>query len=117
MTPEGRVKALVKRVLADYGDELDGAWPVQDGMGTPALDCVICYRGHHIEVETKAPGKKPTPRQLNTIAKKEKAGAAVFVIDGEHGCQLLYAHLECIRLGMTIDGVVSANASRLFRRD
>jgi len=94
MTPEGAVKARVKKVLAQYGEELDAFWPVQNGMGTPALDCIICYRGHHIEIETKAQGKKPTPRQEVTIAKKEKAGARVFVIDGEAGCLLLDAYLR-----------------------
>jgi len=96
MTPEGAVKARVKKVLAQYGEELDAFWPVQNGMGTPALDCIVCYRGHHIEIETKAPGKKPTPRQEITIAKKEKAGAKVFVIDGEAGCLLLDAYLRGI---------------------
>lgn len=93
MTPEGKVKAQVKKVLAKYGDELDQFWPVQNGMGSPALDCIVCYRGHHIEIETKAPGKKPTPRQLITIAKKEKAGAKVFVIDGEEACIMLDSYL------------------------
>ena len=96
MTPEGAVKARVKKVLAQYGEELDAFWPVQNGMGTPALDCIVCYRGHHIEIETKAPGKKPTPRQEITIAKKEKAGAKVFVTDGEAGCLLLDAYLRGI---------------------
>lgn len=93
MTPEGAVKAKVKKVLTKYGEELDAFWPVQNGMGTPALDCIVCYRGHHIEIETKAPGKKPTPRQLITIAQKEKAGAKVFVIDDEFGCSILNGYL------------------------
>ena len=97
MTPEGKVKAAVKKVLAKYGEELDAFWPVQNGMGTPALDCIVCYRGHHIEIETKAPGKKPTPRQLITIAKKEKAGAKVFVIDGPETVEMLEAHLDMVR--------------------
>jgi len=97
MTPEARVKNSVKKVLAKYGEELDAFWPVQNGMGTPALDCIICYCGYHIEVETKAPGKKPTPRQEITIAKKEKAGAKVFVIDGDEGCAQLDAYLSQIK--------------------
>jgi hypothetical protein len=97
VTPEGKVKAQVKKVLARYGEELDSQWYVPNGMGSPALDCIVCYRGHHIEIETKALGKLPTPRQLVTIAKKEKAGAKVFVIDGESGCVQLEIHLSCIR--------------------
>ncbi|MHB0965323.1 MAG: VRR-NUC domain-containing protein [Bellilinea sp.] len=97
MTPEGAIKAKVKKVLAKYGDELDAFWPVQNGMGSPALDCIVCYRGHHIEIETKSPGKKPTPRQLITIAKKEAAGAKVFVIDGEDGYAALDAYLQGVK--------------------
>ena len=96
MTPEGKVKALVKKVFAKYGDDLDAFWPVQNGMGTPALDCIVCYRGHHIEIETKAPGQKMTPRQIITAEKKEKAGAKVFVIDGDIGCARLDEYLQDI---------------------
>ena len=93
MTPEGAIKAKVKKVLAKYGDELDAFWPVQNGMGTPALDCIVCYRGHHIEIETKAPGKSLTPRQIITAEKKAKAGAAIYVIDGDAGCARLDEYL------------------------
>ena len=94
MTPEGAVKHQVDKLLASYGPELDSFKPVQNGMGSPALDYIICYRGHHVEVETKAPGKKPTPRQEITIAKKRMAGAKVFVIDGPEGCATLKWHLD-----------------------
>lgn len=97
MTPEGRIKDQVKKLLANYGDELDAFWPVQNGMGSPALDCIICYKGQHVEIETKAPGKKPTPRQEITIAKKRKAGSWVYVIDGHVGCEELRERLNWIR--------------------
>ena len=93
-TPEGKVKRAVKKVLAKYGDELDALWVVPSGMGSPTLDCIICYRGHHVEVETKAPGKTMTPRQIITAEKKEKAGAKVFVIDGDVGCARLDEYLR-----------------------
>jgi hypothetical protein len=83
MTPEGKVKDAVKKLLKSRGEELDQFWPVQNGMGTPALDCVVCYRGYHCEIETKAPGKHPTPRQEQTIIKITKAGSPVFVIDSD----------------------------------
>ena len=87
MTPEGKMKAAVKKALLPYRQfgELYSHWPVLNGMGEPTLDCVGCYRGHFFAIETKAPGKKPTPRQLQTIAKMEDAGAAVFVIDDVAG--------------------------------
>ena len=97
MTPEGKVKAAVDKILKSYGPELDSFKPVQNGMGSPALDYIVCYRGHHIEIETKADGKKPTPRQEVTIAKKKAAGAVVFVIDGDDGCTALDAYLQCVQ--------------------
>lgn len=83
MTPEGRVKARVKRVL----DEHHAYWfcPVQNGMGAPGLDFMhIQIKGVPVfAVETKAPGKKPTVRQERTIDSIRKAGGVVFVIDGD----------------------------------
>lgn len=80
-TPEGVVKNRVKQVLKVYG----AYWhcPVQNGMGAPSLDFVCCFKGRYFAVETKAPGKKPTPRQEITISEIEKAGGNVFVIDGD----------------------------------
>jgi hypothetical protein len=82
-TPEGIVKNEVKKILAQYA--VYAFMPVQNGMGAPALDfhCIHCAVGFCIE--TKAPGKKPTKRQLHTIASVEKAGGRCFVIDGEAG--------------------------------
>lgn len=80
MTPEGRVKAQVdrflKEALAYY------LKPVQNGMGAPALDYHGIHRGLGFVVETKAPGKHPTPRQINTLRRIAAAGGACFVIDG-----------------------------------
>lgn len=92
MTPEGRVKSKVKRILERYNKEFDDAvyahWPVQNGMGEPTLDCNGCVRilprvAVRFDIETKAPGKRPTPRQELTIERMRKAGSRVFVIDGD----------------------------------
>lgn len=82
MTPEGRIKHLVKKVL----NGIPGAyhhWPVQNGMGNPTLDCIACVRGFYVAIETKAPGKKPTPRQELTIEQIRAGGGLVFVVDTE----------------------------------
>jgi hypothetical protein len=80
-TPEGKVKEQVKRVLKKRG--VYWHCPVQNGMGAPSLDFICCFRGNFVAIETKAPGKKPTPRQLLTIADIEASGGKVFVIDGD----------------------------------
>jgi hypothetical protein len=80
-TPEGKVKAQVKKVLTKY----DAYWhcPVQNGLGAPSLDFICCIKGQYFAIETKAPGGKPTPRQEQTIEAIRKAGGKVFVIDGD----------------------------------
>ncbi|QIG66898.1 VRR-NUC endonuclease domain-containing protein [Rhizobium phage RHph_TM3_14A] len=85
-TPEGKVKAEVKKVLAQFGEHIDGFWPVPSGLGESHLDYVGCVDtpqgGRFFAIETKAPGKKPTPRQALRIENVKKAGGVVFVIDG-----------------------------------
>jgi len=80
-TPEGKVKAKVKRILKKY--DCYQFWPVQTGYGAPTLDCIACANGHFIGIETKAPGKHPTPRQQLTIDDMKSAAATVMVI-GEY---------------------------------
>jgi hypothetical protein len=81
-TPEGKVKAKVSGLLKATA----GVWytmPVPSGFGESTLDYLGSYYGRFFAVETKAPGKKPTSRQQNTIAAIERSGAKVFVIDGD----------------------------------
>lgn len=81
-TPEGNVKRKVSGLLK----ATPGVYyhmPVPGGYGDSTLDYIGCYLGRFFAVETKAPGKKPTPRQLQTIAAIERSGGKVFVIDGD----------------------------------
>lgn len=82
MTPEGKVKAKVSRLLKTT----PGVWytmPVPSGFGESTLDYLGCHLGRFFAVETKAPGKKPTARQENTMAAIRRGGGTVFVIDGD----------------------------------
>lgn len=81
MTPEGRVKERIKQVLRTVG----AYWhmPVQNGMGAPTVDFVGCHRGRFFAIEAKAPGKRPTPRQQDTLHRMEAAGGKTFVVDGD----------------------------------
>ena len=80
-TPEGRVKDKVKEILKKY--KVYWHMPVQNGMGSPTLDFVCCVRGLYFVVETKAPGKKATPRQELTMHQIQQAGGRAFVVDGD----------------------------------
>lgn len=83
MTPEGRVKNEVKKILKKYEPYVFGNWPVQNGMGTPMLDYVGCCAGKYFSIETKAFGRKLTPRQHATMQAIHNAGGMTFVIEGE----------------------------------
>ena len=81
MTPEGRVKARVKRGLKTLPLEYE-FWPVQTGLGAATLDCLMCYRGRFIAIETKSTGKKLTERQHITRDRIAAAGGLVYVVNG-----------------------------------
>jgi hypothetical protein len=82
MTPEGRIKQRVTALLKSYNG-MYYYMPVPSGYGESTLDYIGCYKGQFFSVETKAPGKKPTNRQMQIIAAMERAGGAAFVIDSE----------------------------------
>lgn len=81
-TPESKVKNEVKKVLDKFKSHIDGFWPVPSGYGESHLDYVGCANGYFISIETKAPGKKPTPRQKERIRRVALAGGFAWVIDG-----------------------------------
>lgn len=94
-TPEGKVKDRVKKLLRAYNVYYH--MPVMNGMGAPTLDFVCCHNGRYITIETKAPGKKPTPRQEITMNDVRKAGGFVFVVDGsEQSFDILEAYLQVL---------------------
>jgi len=85
MTPEGRVKAKVNRVLDPYikAGDLYKFMPVQNGFGKKGLDYYCCFRGKFFAIETKAPGKEPTALQWACIRELKRAGADVFIVDDD----------------------------------
>lgn len=94
-TPEGKVKDRIKKLLKAYGVYYH--MPVMNGMGAPTLDFICCFKGRFFAIEAKAPGKKPSPRQLITIAEMEKAGAWVFVVANDDDLNVLEATLKMLQ--------------------
>jgi hypothetical protein len=92
-TPEGKVKDQVKKLLKRFAC-IYYHMPVQNGMGAPSLDFICCVRGYYLAIETKAPGKKPTPRQELTIAAITQAMGFVFVVAGDEDLLRLEAFLD-----------------------
>ncbi len=79
MTPEGRVKAAVDRILKRYG-----TWyvkPVSNGMGRTGIpDYLVCLRGRFLAIECKGTDKqRPTPLQQVQMGLIHKAGGATFI--------------------------------------
>ena len=95
MTPEGRVKKNIRRVL----DSFEGVYylmPVQMGLGAAGVDfhCVVkvayAIDGKLVElpiaffIEAKKPGDEPTPRQEQFLKdRREQQGCKTFVIDDD----------------------------------
>ena len=94
-TPEGKVKNAVNKLLDKY-TQLYRYWPVPNIYGASSLDCIVCFRGLFIAIETKAKGKKPTPRQETMIEVMRGAGGIVLVIDGPEGVSQLEEILEYV---------------------
>lgn len=76
---EATIKKAVKKRLNELGAYHH--WPVQNGMGSPCLDCHGCFKGIYFAIETKRPSKKPTARQQITMDEIKQAGGIVLIID------------------------------------
>lgn len=95
MTPEGRVKKMVrsylddlKRNLEERGHDLYLSMFVPTGYGKRnTLDYTICYAGRFVAIETKRPDEDLTPLQKLTVRSIIRAGGEVFVISGVEGLQ------------------------------
>ena len=106
MTPEGRVKAAVKKLLKERG-----IWhymPVQNGMGVVGIpDIIACFGGYFLAIETKAPNKKPTtaeqrwkkatPNQQNQITGINQSGGVAIVVDDVNQVANVLYHIELAR--------------------
>lgn len=80
MTPEGKVKAKVRKMLTEAG--VYYAMPVTGGFGNSGVpDFLICAQGVFAAIECKANGGKPTALQRKHMDEIEKAGGFAVVID------------------------------------
>lgn len=91
-TPEGKVKDRIKKILAERHAYY--YMPVTNGMGAPALDFIVCFRGYFLSIEAKAPGKFATPRQVRTMNKIKDADGHTMVIDGDDGYRELHKWMD-----------------------
>jgi hypothetical protein len=79
MTPEAKVKAKVKRILAELGAYY--AMPVTGGYGNSGVpDFLVCLRGRFVAIECKANGGKTTALQDKHLADIRGAGGLSLII-------------------------------------
>ena len=95
MTPEARVKVLVRRRLQEeFGLQCYAFWPVQTGRGARTLDCLFCVDSLFFAVETKRPGADLTEIQKDISEEIWRAGGVVYKVDGAVSCVLMIADIK-----------------------
>lgn len=92
MTPEGRIVAAVKKSIKDAGGEVRKAvWVGHNGCP----DLFVMYKGFHLWVECKAPGKLPRSSQVREFKHMaDLGGCTVLIIDSVELARLLPAAIE-----------------------
>lgn len=92
MTPEGKVKKQVKKILDDLGAYHFS--PMMDGFGRSGVpDLIVCYKGMFIGIECKAGKNEPTMLQKHNMDLIRKAGGYTTVIN-ESNIGVLLATLK-----------------------
>jgi len=99
VTPEGKIKAMVKIALNTHFPKHYKFMPVQTGFGATSLDFLCCIDGWFICIETKAPGKKPTPMQAGNMKMIQTAGGITFVVDSQESCDMMIATVALLIKG------------------
>ena len=82
-TPEGKVKAKLKKQLDELG--IYHFSPFQAGMGRAGIpDVISCYNGRFVAFECKAGKNQPTALQEREMNAIRQAKGLAFVINEEN---------------------------------
>ncbi len=92
-TPEGEVKAKLKKWLAERGAYQ--FWPVQGALGKRGVDCYACVAGDFLALECKAYGEKPTKLQRKLLRDVVKAQGTAIIVSVDQKNELTF---EVIRV-------------------
>jgi hypothetical protein len=91
MTPEGKVKDVVKKYLKEKG--IYYIMPATGGYGSSgAPDIVVCHKGKFYGLEIKSGANKPTALQMDNLDRIEKNGGYAFVINESNVNQYMETH-------------------------
>lgn len=95
MTPEGKVKADVKKALAAEG--VYYFMPVSNGMGRHGIpDFICCVGGIYLAIETKAGKGKTTALQEREMQHIRDAGGHALVVR-EDGIDALRLYIQTLK--------------------
>lgn len=93
MTPEGKVKVKIKRLLFRYNAYF--FMPATGGYGRSGVpDFVGCVNGKFFAIETKAADNKPTALQQEELDSIRQHKGVAFVVNEVVGYDLLVKWLE-----------------------
>jgi hypothetical protein len=80
MTPEGKVKEVIKKHLKQK--EIYYIMPATGGYGSSgAPDIVVCHKGKFYGLEVKSGANKPTALQMDNLNRIEDSGGYAVVIN------------------------------------
>jgi uncharacterized protein (DUF488 family) len=93
MTPEGKVKEVVKKFLKEKG--IYYIMPATGGYGSSgAPDIVVCHKGKFYGLEIKSGENKPTALQMDNLNRIEKNGGYAIVINESNVNQYMEVHFS-----------------------
>jgi hypothetical protein len=84
MTPEGKVKNAIKKVLKSYGNRIYYFMPAMGSFGKSGIPDFVCsVGGKFFAIEAKADAHKnpPTELQYKNIREINESGGVALVID------------------------------------
>ena len=83
LTPEGKVKAKVVKILREEG--VYYFFPATHGYGRSGVpDVICCVAGKFLGIECKAGTTKPTALQVHEIEQIRSAGGVAVVVNEEN---------------------------------
>jgi len=80
MTPEGKVKANIKKILKAH--DAYYSMPIGTGFGAMGVpDFLVCHKGRFIGIEAKTVGNKPTRLQESNMEHIRSCGGIALVVN------------------------------------
>jgi hypothetical protein len=104
-TPEAAIKDQIRKWLKEQGAYVFS--PTQMGYGMQTVDLLACWGGLFIAIEVKAPGKKPTARQLQILGEIDKARGKAIWVDSLQSCKS-----QLVEIIDTIEGLKDSEINR-----